>query len=79
MLLADEPTGNLDTATSEAIHQLFFDINREHGTTIVVVTHNIAFAKSMPRVVTMRDGRVIQDDRSDNDAFRAPANAEATD
>ncbi|NRA33713.1 MAG: ABC transporter ATP-binding protein [Polyangiaceae bacterium] len=79
LLLADEPTGNLDTATSEAIHQLFFDINREHGTTIVVVTHNIAFAKSMPRVVTMRDGRVIQDDRSDNDAFRAPANAEATD
>jgi len=62
LLLADEPTGNLDSATSEAIHELFFQINREHGTTIVVVTHNSAFAESMPRVVRMVDGRVVQDD-----------------
>jgi lipoprotein-releasing system ATP-binding protein len=62
LLLADEPTGNLDTATSDAIHDLFFQINREHGTTIVVVTHNPAFAERMPRVVRMRDGRVDQDD-----------------
>jgi lipoprotein-releasing system ATP-binding protein len=50
LLLADEPTGNLDTATSDAMHDLFFQINREHGTTIVVVTHNPAFAERMPRV-----------------------------
>jgi lipoprotein-releasing system ATP-binding protein len=62
LLLADEPTGNLDTATSDAIHDLFFQINREHGTTIIVVTHNPAFAESMPRVVRMRDGRVELDD-----------------
>jgi lipoprotein-releasing system ATP-binding protein len=62
LLLADEPTGNLDTATSDAVHDLFFQINREHGTTIVVVTHNPAFAERMPRVVRMRDGRVDQDD-----------------
>ncbi len=62
LLLADEPTGNLDTATSDAIHDLFFQINREHGTTIIVVTHNPAFAESMPRVVRMRDGRVEIDD-----------------
>jgi lipoprotein-releasing system ATP-binding protein len=62
LLLADEPTGNLDTATSDAIHDLFFQINREHGTTIVVVTHNPAFAERMPRVVRMRDGRVEHDD-----------------
>jgi lipoprotein-releasing system ATP-binding protein len=62
LLLADEPTGNLDTATSDAIHELFFQINREHGTTIVVVTHNPAFAERMPRVVRLRDGRVEQDD-----------------
>jgi lipoprotein-releasing system ATP-binding protein len=61
LILADEPTGNLDTVTSDAIHQLFFDMNRRHGTTIVVVTHNVAFAKSMPRVVTMRDGKIFSD------------------
>jgi lipoprotein-releasing system ATP-binding protein len=62
LVLADEPTGNLDSATSDAIHQLFFQINREHGTTIIVVTHNPAFAERMPRVVRMRDGRVELDD-----------------
>ena len=62
LLLADEPTGNLDSATSDAIHDLFFQINRQHGTTIVVVTHNSAFAESMPRVVRMRDGKVETDD-----------------
>ena len=62
LVLADEPTGNLDSATSDAIHDLFFEINREHGTTIVVVTHNPSFAESMPRVVRMMDGRVVKDD-----------------
>jgi lipoprotein-releasing system ATP-binding protein len=62
LVLADEPTGNLDSATSEAIHDLFFQINREHGTTIVVVTHNPGFAESMPRVVRMVDGKVVMDD-----------------
>jgi lipoprotein-releasing system ATP-binding protein len=64
LLLADEPTGNLDTATSGAMHDLFFQINRKHGTTIVVVTHNLVFAESMPRVVTMRDGSVETDMRA---------------
>jgi lipoprotein-releasing system ATP-binding protein len=70
LLLADEPTGNLDSATSDAIHDLFFQINRQHGTTIVVVTHNSAFAESMPRVVRMRDGKVETDDVGRNQ--RAP-------
>ena len=82
LLLADEPTGNLDSATSDAIHDLFFQINRQHGTTIVVVTHNAAFAESMPRVVRMRDGKVETDDVGRNqrpphvekpDAAAAPA------
>jgi len=63
LLLADEPTGNLDSATSDAIHDLFFQINRDHGTTIVVVTHNPTFAQRMPRVVQMRDGKVVGDGR----------------
>ena len=63
LILADEPTGNLDSATSEQIHTLFFEINRKHGTTIVVVTHNLGFARSMPRVVTMRDGVIDTDQR----------------
>ncbi|MCC6523556.1 MAG: ATP-binding cassette domain-containing protein, partial [Polyangiaceae bacterium] len=63
LLLADEPTGNLDSATSQSIHELFFKINREHKTTLLVVTHNTAFAQSMPRVVTMRDGRIHADER----------------
>src|SRR3982751_1606997 len=77
LVLADEPTGNLDTATSDAIHDLFFQINREHGTTIVVVTHNPAFAESMPRVVRMRDGRVETDDVGKNQASRVAASTEA--
>jgi len=63
LLLADEPTGNLDTGTSAQIHDLFFAINAQRGTTIVVVTHNLALAASMPRVVTLRDGRVEKDER----------------
>jgi lipoprotein-releasing system ATP-binding protein len=63
LLLADEPTGNLDSKTSHEMHELFFTINRDHGTTIVVVTHNHGFAQAMPRMVTMRDGLVDTDER----------------
>ncbi len=70
LVLADEPTGNLDTTTSEAIHELFFQINKEHGTTIVVVTHNPNFAESMPRVVRMLDGRVVRDEAGTGSAAR---------
>jgi lipoprotein-releasing system ATP-binding protein len=73
LLLADEPTGNLDSATSAQIHDLFFAINKQRGTTIVVVTHNLALAASMPRVVTLRDGRVEKDDRRDAVPYRVDA------
>ena len=63
MLLADEPSGNLDSRTSEQIHQLFFSVNEKRNTTIVIVTHNGALANSMPRVVTLKDGRVEKDER----------------
>jgi lipoprotein-releasing system ATP-binding protein len=56
LLLADEPTGNLDKATGDEIHKLFVELNRERGSTMVVVTHNPDLAKRMPRRLRMIDG-----------------------
>ncbi len=58
LLLADEPTGNLDSGTSESIHDLFFQMNAQRGTTMVIVTHNRELAARIPRVVRMRDGTI---------------------
>jgi len=63
LVLADEPTGNLDSGTSEAIHELFFRLNRTHGTTFLIVTHSGDLAARMPRIVHMRDGRIERDER----------------
>lgn len=62
LLLADEPTGNLDPATGEGIHQLLREVNRDLGLTAVVVTHNETLAKSMPRRLRLRDGLVERAD-----------------
>ncbi|MBL0213676.1 MAG: ABC transporter ATP-binding protein [Myxococcales bacterium] len=65
LLLADEPTGNLDRATGEAIHNLFLDLNRERGSTLLVVTHNPDLAQLMPRRLRMVDGgRLVEEDAS---------------
>jgi lipoprotein-releasing system ATP-binding protein len=58
ILLADEPTGNLDPATGEGIHQLLRDVNRDLGITAVVVTHNEMLARSMPRRLRLAGGQV---------------------
>ena len=58
LVLADEPTGNLDTATGEEIAGLLFELNRE-GRTLVLVTHNDALAARAARQVRLRDGRVV--------------------
>ncbi len=58
LLLADEPTGNLDPTTGEGIHQLLREVNRDLGVTAVVVTHNEVLAQSMPRKLRLLDGRV---------------------
>ena len=58
LLLADEPTGNLDPATGEGIHQLLREVNRELGITAVVVTHNETLARSMPRRLRLAGGKV---------------------
>jgi putative ABC transport system ATP-binding protein len=61
LILADEPTGNLDSATGEQILELIRRANRERGATIVMVTHDARAAAHGTRVVTMRDGQVIAD------------------
>jgi lipoprotein-releasing system ATP-binding protein len=58
LLLADEPTGNLDPATGEGIHALLREVNRELGITAVVVTHNEQLAQSMPRRLRLQAGQV---------------------
>ncbi|ABF87587.1 lipoprotein releasing system, ATP-binding protein LolD [Myxococcus xanthus DK 1622] len=60
VLLADEPTGNLDPATGEGIHQLLREVNREQGITAVVVTHNETLARSMPRRLRLAGGEVSE-------------------
>lgn len=60
ILLADEPTGNLDSKTGQAIHDLLMELNRELGITALVVTHNEALAREMPRVVHMAEGLVVE-------------------
>ena len=58
VLLADEPTGSLDFATGETIMQLMFDLNREQGTTVVLVTHDRAIAQRCDRLISIEAGRV---------------------
>jgi putative ABC transport system ATP-binding protein len=63
LLMADEPTGNLDGATGVEIAELMFRLNREHGTTLVLVTHDVALASRCMRRLSLSAGRVIGDER----------------
>ena len=74
LLLADEPTGNLDRSTGESIHQLFLDLNRERGSTMLVVTHNPELAALMPRRLRMIDGgRLVEEPPGPERPAEAPA------
>jgi lipoprotein-releasing system ATP-binding protein len=79
LLLADEPTGNLDRSTGEAIHQLFLDLNRERGSTLLVVTHNPDLAALMPRRLRMIDGGRLIEEGGPPYRSGAVPNAEAAD
>ena len=61
ILFADEPTGNLDAETSERIENLIFSLNKEAGTTLIVVTHNQDLAARTSRIVRIRGGKLVND------------------
>ncbi len=63
IVLADEPTGNLDTANGSQVLQLLLDLNQREGTTLVLVTHDPALAAYASRIITLRDGLIISDQR----------------
>jgi putative ABC transport system ATP-binding protein len=65
LLMADEPTGNLDGATGVEVADLMFRLNREHGTTLVLVTHDVSLAARCGRRLSLAAGRLIGDERSE--------------
>jgi putative ABC transport system ATP-binding protein len=62
LLFADEPTGNLDQRTGTAVSDLLFSLNREHQTTLVLVSHDLGLASRCNRTLRLRDGRVVEDE-----------------
>jgi ABC-type lipoprotein export system ATPase subunit len=66
IILADEPTGNLDSKSTDEIMDLLRQLNRERATTFIVVTHNPAVARAADRIVTVRDGKITRDEKIEN-------------
>ena len=64
ILFADEPTGNLDAETSEKIVNLLFDLNKEAGTTLVIVTHNPELAARTQRIIRLKGGSIVSDEQT---------------
>lgn len=64
ILFADEPTGNLDAETSDKVVKLLFDLNKETGTTLVLVTHNLEVAFKTQRIIKLKGGTVISDEKT---------------
>ena len=67
MLFADEPTGNLDEDTSDIVENLLFDLNKEQGTTLIIVTHDLELAQKTQRVIRLKGGKVSSDQKTNQD------------
>lgn len=64
ILFADEPTGNLDTETGEMIEKLIFDLNKEQGTTLVLVTHDLELAAKTQRIIHIKGGKIQEEENA---------------
>jgi putative ABC transport system ATP-binding protein len=73
LLLADEPTGNLDRATGDDIVELLFDLRERHGTTLVLITHDEGLAQRCDRMIRMADGRIVEEPATTGGAERISA------
>ena len=62
VLMADEPTGNLDSVNGAHVLDLLISLNQREGTTMVLVTHDMALAERADRIVTLRDGQIVSDE-----------------
>jgi len=69
ILFADEPTGNLDAETSEKIIELLFNLNKEAGTTLILVTHDAELANKTSRIIRLKGGRIVSDNATMNTAY----------
>lgn len=69
IILADEPTGALDTYTGHLVMNLFHQLHKEQGKTIVLITHNPELAAETERILTIRDGRIVSDQRKEGDVW----------
>ena len=64
VILADEPTGNLDSKTTEELLSIFKKANKKYKQTLVIITHNLEIAKCANRIITIKDGKIISDERN---------------
>jgi len=71
ILFADEPTGNLDEETGVHIEQLIFDLNRDAGTTLVLVTHDMNLARKTQRIISIKGGKIAQDIRNEKTSSKS--------
>ena len=78
LLMADEPTGNLDGATGVEVAELMFRLNREHGTTLVLVTHDLTLAARCGRRLSLAAGKLVRDEKVGSDSTFGKAGSDST-